>query len=421
MAEILKPIERPKWADTTSDVVTPSNSKQDSGWTGPPEKPPYQFFNWIQKWTYRWLIWAESKIDASLGGSATQTYVILSGVVTPAVAQIKVDTEGLLAVDDLTNLLTSNLDDGRILILSCLNAARVVTIKNNFGGAGQISTAFADDIILDSVSKFVVLQRSGSNWIEISRTVSPFQNVVNVGLTATTPKVSGYDLGSATFRFDGFLSTLNASSLVANLPPSTDNALSLGSSSFAYANFFASNLDTGSANTTLAIGSANATIINIGRTGAIVNILGAVNTITTTNTEVTDALVTFNKNGLAASGSNSGFEIEEGGAIAGYAKTSTGGASLPVSRETFLVKSPARAGIRSLRAPSVGVAAIEGSYHQAQLFGSFTIDAVDVLVSHNATLAASSIVTVLGMFISSRLVSTGATLVSTGGTVVTQF
>jgi hypothetical protein len=54
MAVINKPVEKPAWATgLAADVQTPSSGKQAIGWIS--EKPPFQFFNWLAKFTYLWI------------------------------------------------------------------------------------------------------------------------------------------------------------------------------------------------------------------------------------------------------------------------------------------------------------------------------------------------------------------------------
>jgi hypothetical protein len=72
----------------------------------------------------------------------------------------------------------------------------------------------------------------------------------------------------------------------------------------------------------LNIGTSNADVINIGWSGSVVNIFGTRNWISTTDLEVTDKLIRLNKNGPIASGSSSGFEIEENGVATGFFATS---------------------------------------------------------------------------------------------------
>jgi hypothetical protein len=96
------------------------------------------------------------------------------------------------------------------------------------------------------------------------------------------------------------------------------------------------NIGTGSGNTNINIGTSGTNTIQIGNSNSTVNILGSVIYENVTNLEVSDKLFTVNKGGVSSSAVGAGFEIEEGGAIAGYIKT-TGG------RDGFLFKAPANA------------------------------------------------------------------------------
>ena len=96
-------------------------------------------------------------------------------------------------------------------------------------------------------------------------------------------------------------------------------------------------IDTTAASGTLNIATANATTINIGKAGATVNILGSLAYIETTNTQVTDSLLTLNKGGAVGSASSSGIEFEENSLITGYVKTSS-------DRNSLQIKAPNSAG-----------------------------------------------------------------------------
>jgi hypothetical protein len=92
---------------------------------------------------------------------------------------------------------------------------------------------------------------------------------------------------------------------------------------------------------TLTVGGTDATTITIGNSGTTVNFNGTVNNNNVTNLNVTDKLITINDGGGAASGSDSGLEIEENGSITGYMKTSG-------DRNSVIFKAPNTNGITSL-------------------------------------------------------------------------
>lgn len=95
-----------------------------------------------------------------LGSSELLT--IASGVVTATGNYHKIDTEGAAASDDLD---TINWSGGRIiLVISCRNSARVVTVKD---GTGNLQ--LAGDMVLDNVFDKLVLFWTGSNFEELCR------------------------------------------------------------------------------------------------------------------------------------------------------------------------------------------------------------------------------------------------------------
>lgn len=96
------------------------------------------------------------------------------------------------------------------------------------------------------------------------------------------------------------------------------------------------NIGTGSGNTNINIGTSGTNTIQIGNSNSTVNILGTVLYENVTNLQVSDKLITLNKGGASSSGTGVGFEIEEGGSVTGYIKT-TGG------RDGYLFRAPANA------------------------------------------------------------------------------
>jgi hypothetical protein len=82
---------------------------------------------------------------------------------------------------------------------------------------------------------------------------------------------------------------------------------------------------------------------------------GTLTFVNSTNLEVTDKLFTLNKNGLAASGGSSGFEIEEGGSITGGFRTSVDRLGFvfdaPASANTFTIDLSGLTASRVLLAP----------------------------------------------------------------------
>ncbi len=50
-----RPSAYPRWADVSGDIVEPTSGKKDVGWVAG-EKPPAQYFNWILKNIYDWVV-----------------------------------------------------------------------------------------------------------------------------------------------------------------------------------------------------------------------------------------------------------------------------------------------------------------------------------------------------------------------------
>lgn len=105
-----------------------------------------------------------------LPGLAVSSELTISlGSVTPTQGIHTVDTEGDAAADDLATIAQDNLPDGWPLLISCVDAARVVTVKHGGGGAGQILLVDSADLVLDDPNKWLELRRSGTTWVEAGR------------------------------------------------------------------------------------------------------------------------------------------------------------------------------------------------------------------------------------------------------------
>ena len=92
--------------------------------------------------------------------------IAVAGSVTPTVATHSIDTNADAATDNLDTIVTTNLADGRLLLIRGENAARVVTVRHEQGGAGQVHTASGSSVVL-GVSQYMLLQRRGADWYEV--------------------------------------------------------------------------------------------------------------------------------------------------------------------------------------------------------------------------------------------------------------
>jgi hypothetical protein len=104
-----------------------------------------------------------------LGGSAGTTLTIAGGAVTPTRATHRIDTEGAAGTDDLDTIAQDNHGESRLLLLRAANAAHVVTVRHNIGGAGKVLLNDGASFVLNSTKKWLLLMREGTTWIEVDR------------------------------------------------------------------------------------------------------------------------------------------------------------------------------------------------------------------------------------------------------------
>ena len=79
-------------------------------------------------------------LDSMEDNNAPTTLEVVSGAITVTQRRHKLDTEDQTAADDLDTV--NGLADGEEVILRCVNAARVVTLKNGTGNL-DIGSDFA--------------------------------------------------------------------------------------------------------------------------------------------------------------------------------------------------------------------------------------------------------------------------------------
>lgn len=106
---------------------------------------------------------------------------------------------------------------------------------------------------------------------------------------------------------------------------------------------------------TLTIGGSNADVVNIGRSGATVNIVGTTINQTVTNLNVTDKNITLNSGGAVGSGATSGIDVEEAGSITGYVEVSA-------DRNSWTLKAPNTAGSATITPGASGITINQSSH-----------------------------------------------------------
>jgi len=147
------------------------------------------------------------------------------------------------------------------------------------------------------------------------------------------------DLSRAAYSIIG--NATNASANATDIAAADGQILRRKGSTFGFGNnglnalLFNNNqgIDSDTAGDTLSIGGTNAAIVNIGRAGQTVNILGSVLSWQATNSYVNDQLITLNRGGGAATAVGAGLEIEEASSITAFIKTNA-------SRNGYLFKAP---------------------------------------------------------------------------------
>lgn len=137
----------------------------------------------------------------------------------------------------------------------------------------------------------------------------------------------------------------------------------------------------------LNIGFTNADVINIGRSGATVNVIGNTFYQNVTNLEVADKNITINKGGSAGSGTAAGIDVEENNSITGYVNTSA-------SRNSWELKAPNTAGVATITPGASGIV-LDQSSHNPVTIGtanglSLATQALSLALADNATTGALS-------------------------------
>lgn len=201
MSEPVIPSNSPLFDTNETHVAAPSSPQLSDGFILN-EVPTSALFNWLYNTLGQWIAWLTSKMALFPGYAADSTMTISSGVVIPTQGNHAVDTESAAASDDLTNITATNLNAGRMLILTGANPARVVVLKHAAGGSGQLHLYGGLDFSLNSADIFITLKRIGNDWYEVSRSVQNAEAPGFIKAYAGASAPTGYLLcdGSAVSR-----------------------------------------------------------------------------------------------------------------------------------------------------------------------------------------------------------------------------
>lgn len=116
-------------------------------------------------------------VAESMGGDARGALTISGGAIVPPAGEgggvFTVDTEGLAASDTLSVCTLTNVPEGRFIRLYAANAARVVTIENANGGAGQWLLSDGNDFVFAGTDVWIEFQRRSTDMVEVGRSVRP--------------------------------------------------------------------------------------------------------------------------------------------------------------------------------------------------------------------------------------------------------
>jgi len=126
------------------------------------------------------------------------------------------------------------------------------------------------------------------------------------------------------------------------------------------------NIGTSSTTQVVNVGTGTrVTTINLGGMGDMVNIVGTLTYINTTNTDITNASITLNKGGAANSAEGSGLVIKEASINTGYAQIAN-------TEQSWAFKAPANAGFATITLPSTGSFDINQRSHNPIMLGAST-------------------------------------------------
>lgn len=126
-----------------------------------------------------------------IGASAISTLTIASGTITPTGGVHAVDTESAASTDNLDVLDQTNLPDGSLVVLTGVDAGRVVTVRNNQGSTGKVLTKDGASVALNPATH-IMLQRRGTVWQELERfygTPAELRTWLGLGALATLSAV----------------------------------------------------------------------------------------------------------------------------------------------------------------------------------------------------------------------------------------
>lgn len=140
----------------------------------------------------------ELNVDGPLALGDGSELTIATGSITPTGNYHTVDTEADAASDPLTDIATTNIPDGGLLVLRAVDATHTVVVTHTASGAGKIVLDGDADYTIDDDEKSITLQRRGDHWEEIAR--SNPKSPISIGTEQAT--TSGTEIDFTDIKAD---------------------------------------------------------------------------------------------------------------------------------------------------------------------------------------------------------------------------
>jgi hypothetical protein len=179
---IAKPTKLPEWAETSANVVEPSEGKKDDGWLVD-EIPPSSYENWVQRQNFYWWRWWDEKLTEG----STDEDLILNGAV-------QISTSGL-ALTNAIGLLSEG-KGNRPGVLSKTSGIAVTSTIMDVGAMGLAgsgtTTGTLDEIGVVGIQDYFTTDISNAGVFGYSRT-----DFGVIGMSGLSNDVNGITIGNA--------------------------------------------------------------------------------------------------------------------------------------------------------------------------------------------------------------------------------
>lgn len=139
------------------------------------------------------------------GGEEIEALTIVSGAIVPTTAccSITIEDQASETTDTLSQIDTSNMEDGRFLLLKSELAADSITFQHESGANGEIHLANSAPFVMSTTDTWLLLVLIGTTWYEVTRTYNaPISEVAD----DTSPTLGGaldcndLEVGKALFK-----------------------------------------------------------------------------------------------------------------------------------------------------------------------------------------------------------------------------